>query len=82
MLSQKFFENLHSVMAILVLLEQVLRQIVFVLFALKFEVFTKYRYDTIFFARFRFLCTGIKRRNYCRRRCSKLWKNCIHQKHC
>ena len=32
MLSQKFFENLHSMMAIIVLLEQVLRQIVFKFF--------------------------------------------------
>ena len=56
--------NLIDMMAILVLLEQVLRQIVFKCFALNFEAFTKYRYDAIFFARFRFLCTGIKRRNY------------------
>ena len=48
MLSRKIFENLHSVMAILVLLEQVLRQIVLEYFALIFEVFTKYRYDAIF----------------------------------
>ena len=48
MLSQKFFENLHSMMAILVLLEQVLRQIVFEFFSLNFEVFTKYLYDAIF----------------------------------
>ena len=47
MLSRKIFENLHSMMAILVLFEQVLRQIVFELFALNFEVFTKYRYDAI-----------------------------------
>ena len=65
MLSRKFFEILHSMMAILVLLEQVLRQIVFKLFALNFEVFTKYRYDAIFSHVFQFLCTGIKRRNYC-----------------
>ena len=48
MLSRKIFENLHSMMAILVLLEQVLRHIVFQFFALNFEVFTKYRYDAIF----------------------------------
>ena len=48
MLSWKIFENLHSMMAILVLLEQVFRQIVFEFFALNFEVFTKYRYDAIF----------------------------------
>ena len=48
MLFRKIFENLHSMMAILVLLEQVLRQIVFEFFALSFEVFTKYRYDAIF----------------------------------
>ena len=48
MLSRKIFENLHSTMAILVPLEQVLRQIVFELVALNFEAFTKYRYDAIF----------------------------------
>ena len=48
MLSRKIFENLHSIMAILVPLEQVLRQILFELVALNFEVFTKYRYDAIF----------------------------------
>ena len=48
MLSGKFFENLHFMMAILVLLEQVLRQIDFEFFALNFDVFTKYRYDAIF----------------------------------
>ena len=47
-LCRKIFENLHSAMAILVLLEQVLRQIVFEFFALNFEVFTKYRYDANF----------------------------------
>ena len=48
MLSRKIFENLHSMMAILVLLKQVLRQIVFEFFVHNFEVFTKYRYDAIF----------------------------------
>ena len=48
MLSRKFFENLHTMMAILVFFEQILRQIVFKFFALNFEVFTKYRYDAIF----------------------------------
>ena len=47
-LSRKIFENWHSIMAILVLLEQVLRQIVFEFFALNFEVFIKYWYDAIF----------------------------------
>ena len=48
MLSRKIFENLHSMMAISVLLEQVLRQSVFEFFALNFEVYTKYRHDAIF----------------------------------
>ena len=48
MFSRKIFENLHSMMAILVLLEQVLRQIVFEFFALNFGVFTTCRYDAIF----------------------------------
>ena len=43
MLSRKIFENLHSMMAILALLEEVLRQIVVEFFALNIEVFTKYR---------------------------------------
>ena len=60
MLSRKIFENLHSMMAILVLLEQVLWKIVFEFFALNFEIFTKYRYDAIFSPG---MCTGIKRRN-------------------
>ena len=48
MRSRKIFENLLTMMAISVLLEQVLRQIVFEFFALKFEVFTKYGYNGIF----------------------------------
>ena len=48
MLSRKILESWHSMMAILVLLEQVLRQIVFEFYALNFEVSTKYRYDAIF----------------------------------
>ena len=59
MLSRKIFENLHSMMVILVLLEQVLRQIVSELFALNFEVFTKYRYDAIFSHVFDF-CVPVK----------------------
>ena len=54
MLFRKIFENLHFMMAILVLLEQVLRQIVFEFVALNFEVFTKYRYDAIFWHVFDF----------------------------
>ena len=59
MLSRKICENLHSMMAILVLLEQVLRQIVFEVFAFNFEVFTKYRYryDAIFSHVFDFCVT-------------------------
>ena len=48
MLSREICEMLHSMMAILVLLEQVLRQIVFEFCSLNFEVFTKYWYDAIF----------------------------------
>ena len=54
MLSRKFFENLHSMMAILGLLKQVLRQIVFEFFALTFEVFITYQYDAIFWHVFDF----------------------------
>ena len=56
-LSRKIFENLHSMMAILVLLEQVLRQIAFEFFTLNFEVFTKYQYDAIFSHVFDFCVT-------------------------
>ena len=45
---RKIFENLHSMIAILVLLEQILRHIVFEFFALNFEVFIKYRCDAVF----------------------------------
>ena len=45
-------------MAILVFLEQVLRQIEFEFFAINFEVFTKYRYDAIFSHVFDF-CLGL-----------------------
>ena len=47
-------------MANLVLLEQVLRQIVFEFFALNFEIFTKYRYDAIFSHVFDF-CVPVSR---------------------
>ena len=56
--SRKIFENLHSMMAILVFLEQILKQIVFEFFAINFEVFTKYRYDAIFSHVFDF-CVGL-----------------------
>ena len=59
MLFRKNFEILHSIMAILVLLEQFLRQIAFGFFALNFEVFTKYRYDAIFSHVFDF-CVGYR----------------------
>ena len=43
MLSRKIFENLHTVMAILVLFEQFSgRQILFIFLAPNFECFTKY----------------------------------------
>ena len=45
---KEIFENFYSMMAILVLFEQVLRQIVFEFFALNFEIFTKYRCDAFF----------------------------------
>ena len=48
MLSRKILKTSHSMMVILVLLEQVLRQIVFEFFVLNFMVFTKYQYDAIF----------------------------------
>ena len=57
MLSRKIVENLHSMMAILVLLEQVLRQIVFQFFALNFEILAKYWYDAIFSYVFDFCVT-------------------------
>ena len=77
MLHRKFFENSGSVIAILVLFVQLLRKILFKFFTPNFESFTKY--DAF--------CSHIsinmfaRRKDFCYRRGSKLWKNCIHQKH-
>ena len=53
MLSRKFLENLDTVMAILVLFEQFLRQILLNFFALSLESFTKYKMH--FVPHFRFM---------------------------
>ena len=50
MLPQKIFENLHTVMAILVLFEQFLRQILFKFSGPNLESFTKY--DAFLFTHF------------------------------
>ena len=66
------FEILHAVMAILVLFKQTL----FKFFDPNSEYFTKY--DGFCLHIFNYAC--LRRKVYCCRKGSKLWKNCIHQK--
>ena len=76
MFPRKVFENLHTVVAILVLFEQFLGK--FCLnFCPKFECFTKY--DAFCSYIFDYAC--LRHKAYCFRKGSKLWKNCMHQKH-
>ena len=71
MLPRKIFENLHTVVAILVLFEQFLGKFCLNFFAPKSECFTKY--DAF--------CSCLRRKAYCYQKGSKLWENCIYQKH-
>ena len=77
MLLRKFFENLHTVVAILVLFEQFLGKFYFKCFAPKSECCTKY--DAFCSYIFDYAC--LVRKAYCYRIGSKLWKSRIHQKH-
>ena len=65
MLSLKIFENLHAVMAALVLFDP------------NSECFAKY--DAFCSHIFDYAC--LRRKTYRYRRGSKLWKNCILKKH-
>ena len=77
MLPRKSFENLDTMVAILILFKQFLGKFCLVFFAPKSEFFTKY--DAFCSYIFDFACLGHKA--HCHRKGSKLWKNCIHQKH-
>ena len=76
MLPRKIFENAHTVVTIFVLFEQFLSKFD-KFFVPKSECFTKY--DAFYSYIFDYACQG--RKAYCYRKGSKLWKNCIHQKH-
>ena len=69
MLPRKKFENLHAVMAILVLSEQLSGKFCLNILSLILSVC---------FAKCDALCSHIFD---CYQRGSKLWKNCSHQKH-
>ena len=75
MLPRKCFENLGSVLAILVLFVQFVRKTLFKIFTSNFESFTKYDAMMRFVHTFRFML--VRRRDYFLRRGSKLWKICI-----
>ena len=76
MLPRKFFENLDTFMAVLVLFEQVSRQIFFNCFTP-----TPSPSPTIMYFLPTFSIYGcLRRKDYCYQSGSKLWKNCIHQK--
>ena len=77
MLPRKILKNLHAVMAILLLFEKFSGK-----FCLNFypnsECFAKYAFSLHIFD---YAC--LRRKAYCYRRGSKLWKNCedLRQKH-
>ena len=73
MLPRKVFKNSHTVVAMLVLFEQILLKF----FAPNSECFTKYD-AYILFVHFR-LCVHIGRKASSFRKSSKLWKSYIHQ---
>ena len=79
MLPWKFLEILGGVIAILyVLFEQYLRKILFKFFLPL--ILSPSPNMMHFVSTFRFMLPRCK--DYCYRRGSKLWKNCIDQKHC
>ena len=73
MLPRKIYQNLLTVIANLVLFEQILSKF----FASKSKCFSKN--DAFCLYIFNYACAG--RKAYCYRKDLKLWKNCIHQKH-
>ena len=74
MLPWKIFKKLHTVVAILILFEQFVGKLLN--FSPKSECFTKYGT----FNSYIFDHACLRRKAYYQRG-SKLWKNCIHQKH-
>ena len=77
MLPRKIFEILYAVLAILVLFEQFSGKLCLNFLPLILSGFTKY--DA--FCSYIFNCACLGRKAYCYRKGSKLWQNCIHQKH-
>ena len=73
MLPRNTFTNLHTILAILVLFEQIL----FKFFPPNSECCTKY--DAFCSYIFDYACLG--RKAYCYQKGSKLWKSYIHQQH-
>ena len=80
MLPRKCFENLGSVLVILVLFVHFVMKIPFKIFTPNFESSTKYDAMARFVYIFRFMLA--RRKDYFYRKGSKLWKICIHQRHC
>ena len=77
MLPQKIFQNLHAVMAILVLFRIIFTQILFQFFDPNSECFAKY--DAFCPHIFDYAC--LSRKSYCCRKDSKFEKNSVHRKH-
>ena len=77
MLPRKILKNLHTVVAILVIFEQFLGKFCLNFLPLNVSVSP----NIMHFVRniFDYACFG--REDYCYRIGSKLWRNCIHQKH-
>ena len=79
MLPRKIFEKLRTAVAILVLFEQILG-----IFCLNYLPLTlSVAPNMMHFVRrpYFFDYASLGRKAYCYRKGSKLWKNCIHQKH-
>ena len=77
MLPREIFEILHAVMAILVLFEHFSGKFCLNIFGPNSEYFTKC--DAFSSHIFNYSC--LRRKAYCYRRGSKLWKICIYEQH-
>ena len=78
MLAPKILENLHTVVAILALFEQFLGNFCLNFLPLNLSVLSNIMH---FVPSFSIINAGLGRKAYCYRKGSKLWKNCIYQKH-
>ena len=77
MLPRKIFGNLHAVMAILVLSEKFSGK-----FWLNFlTLILNASPNMMYFVCAVLVMRAFRRKAHCCRRGSKLWKNCVHQKH-